>query len=317
MSSLNKDYCNVCNLSIIIVSFNTKDLISKCLSSLNKHITGIHYEVIVVDNNSADGSVELLEKEFSHLRLIKNNNNLGFAKANNQGISASKGKFVLLLNSDTELYDESIKKVIPFLEGNQNIGILGPNLINMDGSVQLFSCGYFPTLLRVFTQFFGISRMFKTFKCFKGINKYALNKSEYVDWVSGAAMFIRRDLIDKIGMLDERFFMYLEDLEFCLRAKKAGADVFFKDDVYIKHVGMGSSRGRENMLAMKRKWISNMLTFCNMTIQSKIARKLAKFFIVCGIFVRLIGNSIFAGFRKSRLEELKYNVSMLEVLFQK
>lgn len=217
------------NISVIIVSFNTKKLLRKCLASIEKMETGDwRLETIVIDNASFDGSPEMIKKEFSQVKLIANKKNQGFAKANNQALQQAQGEYCLLLNSDTEVKSESLEKLIEFAQNHPEAGVIGARLLNPDGSIQP-SAYHFPTLWRA-------------------INEYWLDKKgEYekyapagikpieVEAVTGAAMLIPKRTIKKICLLDERYFMYFEDLDYCQRVRQVGLNVYYLPKAEILH----------------------------------------------------------------------------------
>ncbi len=200
-------------LSIIIVSFNTKDLLRSCLQSICSTITTVAYEIIVVDNNSKDGSPKMIENEFKDLRLIKNEDNYGFAKANNQAIKIAKGKYLLLLNSDTILIDGAIENLNKFIDEKPNAAAVGPKVINFDETLQ--SKGYsFPSILLALITFFRFPKFLSEKKIAHWFPKYFWNENDIrqVDWISGCCMLIRREVINKIGMLSEDFLLQMARL---------------------------------------------------------------------------------------------------------
>jgi GT2 family glycosyltransferase len=222
------------DLSVIIVNYNTKKLLLDCLDSIVKQTQNINYEIIVVDNASIDGSVEEIQSRScgTKFKIIINKSNLGYAKANNIGIRQANGKWILLLNTDTKIVDNALKKLVDFSEGKQNLGVLGPKLLNPDDSAQL-STARFLTLPNVFLWLFTGDRFL-----------YSSPKSAVqTDWVMGSAFLIKREVIDKVGLLDEKFFMYVEEQEWCYRIKKAGFEVWFYPGAEIFHLVRGSSPG--------------------------------------------------------------------------
>ncbi|KKR32300.1 MAG: Glycosyltransferase/rhamnosyltransferase [Candidatus Gottesmanbacteria bacterium GW2011_GWC2_39_8] len=232
-------------LSVIIVSFNTKTLLSNCLSSLVKYYDPSFFEVIVVDNNSTDGSPEMVVRDFPQFKLIKNNENKGYAKANNTGIYKAKGKFILLLNSDTEFTDGNLSKSVRFMEDHPKTGALGVKLINADGSLQ-YSAGYFPVLVRVFFWMFfldDIPFVSKFFKSYHQENPEFYSKIQNTDWVTGAFFLFNRDIITKSGLIDEKIFMYGEEVEWCYRIKKSGYKVCYYPEVKVMHLKGASGVG--------------------------------------------------------------------------
>lgn len=218
------------DLSVIIVNFNTKDLLRQCLNSVFKQTDGINFEVIVVDNASADGSAGMTKKEFSQAKLIKNAKNLGFAQANNQAFRQAQGEFVLLLNSDTTIKDNALAKLVKFGRSQPDLGIAGPKLLNPDTTVQA-SAGRFYTLpVTVISLLRGDQFL-----------RISPDKVSRVDWVSGACFLIKKEVIERIGLLDEKFFMYVEEMEYCYRAKKAGYQTYFYPQAKVIHRVGGSS----------------------------------------------------------------------------
>jgi len=225
------------SLSIIIVNWNTAKLLRDCLDSLKLdppiRRMKLEIEVIVVDNGSTDGSIDEMqsfktsEKQNINLKIIKNKGNLGFSKAVNQGIKESTGEVVLLLNSDTIVKKGALKELLDFEEKVGSV-VVGARMLNPDGTVQ-GSCFYFPTVKRAILEYWLKKKNY--------FSKYApagLDSVE-VEAVSGGAMLISRVLIDKIGMLDERYFMYFEDLDFCRRVRKAGYKIYYLPTAEIIH----------------------------------------------------------------------------------
>ena len=230
---------NKVTLSIIIISYNTKELLKQCIESIVSNIAKpLSYEIIVVDNNSQDGSVKMLKK--LKLKIIVNNDNVGFAKANNQGIKIAKGKYILLLNSDTIVLDNALNLLVDYLEKNPDIAVLGPKLLNTDRTPQS-SVGSFPSLPVVANMLF-----FEHFIPNRFV-RWSPKTTRAVDWVMGAALMSKREIFDKIGGLDENIFMYMEELEWCCRVKKNGYKIHFYPQAKIVHLGQGSSKtGRKN-----------------------------------------------------------------------
>jgi hypothetical protein len=221
------------SVSIIIASFNTKALLKKCLASIKGG-----EEIIVVDNGSTDGSTQMVEKEFPKVKLIKNQKNLGFGAANNQGMKAAQGDYLLLLNSDTLIKDEAPLKMASFLAQNPQAGVVGCRLLNPNGTRQA-SAGPFPSLKVTFVMLFWEHWL-------KNLVRASFVKTTEVDWVMGAALMIRREVVKKAGLMDEGIFMYMDEVEWCYRIKKAGFKVFFYPGASIIHLFGGSSQtGRE------------------------------------------------------------------------
>lgn len=235
------------DLSVIVVSYNTKNLLKQCLDSVFKYTKGINFEIIVVDNASKDGSVEMIEK--LQVKLIANQTNLGFAAANNQALRQAQGKYLLLLNSDTVLVENSLKKMIDWLEKNKKVGISSCQLVYEDNSLQRTG-GYFPNLLRIFSWMFFIDdlpflkEIIKPFHPHESrtgwLSSRYFQKQHFQDWVTGAFFLVRKKVVDQIGLLDEKFFMYVEEVEFCYRAKQAGWQVIYLPITKIVHLSQKS-----------------------------------------------------------------------------
>ncbi len=227
-------------LSIIIVNWNTKDLLKNCLESLAEDYVRLGgCEVIVVDNGSDDGSVSMVKKlrvKNYELKIIENKENLGFSIGNNIGIKKAKGDYIMLLNTDTIIGKGSIAKLISYLDCHDEVAIVGPKLLNSDGTVQA-NCGRFPDLIvsfvMLFKEHFGGSDFVRT----------SPEKSMFVDWLMGAAFMTRKDVFDKVGGLDEEIFMYMEEVDWFYRANKVGFKAYFLKEAEITHLGRGSSKG--------------------------------------------------------------------------
>ena len=227
------------NLSIIILSFNTKDILDNCLKSILKNSKEIDMEIIVIDNHSTDGSPEFISMNYPNIILIENDSNEGFSKANNQGIKIAKGKYILLLNSDTLVEKDSLKDLVNFMESHKEIGVVGPQLLNTDHSKQA-SVGRFPDLLSVFIMLF-----FEHWQQNRFV-RTSFDKLTEADWVMGAALMIRKNILEKTGLLDENIFMYYDEVEWCYRIKKAGFKVYYYPKPKIVHLWQKSSQsGRE------------------------------------------------------------------------
>lgn len=218
--------------SIIILSYNTKDLLHKCLTGLLNHLPKEKTEVIVVDNASKDESVTMIKNEFPAVILMENSKNLGFGAGINRGVEKARGKYLLFLNSDAMVHDASIERMIELLESDEQIGVAGGLLKYPDGKVQR-SYGAFYTLPSVC-------------KMLLLGDKGELwgrteDKPKSVDWVSGGFMLIRKEIFDTINGFDPYFFMYVEDMELCYRVKQLGYTVYVCPNAVVTHEGHGSS----------------------------------------------------------------------------
>ncbi len=230
-------------LTVIIVTYNSEEYIQQCVSSIYKKKNEIKYEVIIVDNSSNDSTVSVIQNVYPEVILIKNNQNVGFAKANNQAIKTAKGKYLLLLNPDTQITDETIEKFYSFMQNgeNENIWCVGGILIDENNNFQ-FSFGRFPRLFDVFFEQFGFHKIFKNYylKEILQLNKCIPSDNINVDFVSGACMFLRTKLLDEIGLFDESFFLTYEETELAFRASKKGYKAIILSDLFLKHRGQKS-----------------------------------------------------------------------------
>ncbi len=230
------------DLSVIIVNWNTKKLLEDCLVSIIKFTKYLDFEVIVVDNGSNDGSQRMVQNKFPKVKLIQNKDNLGFAKANNIGIKSATGKYILLLNSDTYLIENSLQKLVEFAKKQNNLGVLVPQLLNSDKSIQQ-SIGFFPNLPQIFfwMTFIDDLPFGQILKPYHVDHDVFYQSEQKIDWATGAAMFVPKNVIQKAGFLDEQIFMYGEDVEWCYRIKKAGFQIIYTPISKIVHIGRGSS----------------------------------------------------------------------------
>lgn len=223
-------------LSVIVVSWNVSKLLNVSLETLRRDIAGIDAEVFVVDNASADGSADMVRKLHSWVHLLANDSNLGFAAANNQALKLAKGEYVLLLNPDTEVRAGAIPRLIEFLENHPKAGIVAPQLINSDGSIQR-SCRAFPTFLAMLYELVGLSKLFPNNPAFGAYKMLDFNHEELreVDQPEGACLLLRRKVIDEVGSLDEGFFMLFEEVDWCYRIKKSGWEIWFDPEAKVVH----------------------------------------------------------------------------------
>lgn len=252
------------DLSVIVVSYNTKDLILQTLSSVRSsltNVTGISYEVIVVDNGSTDGSIQELKKLNGHeIKLIENGMNTGFGAANNRAAMKASGKYLLFLNSDTIVKNVNFKKLLAIMDERQDIGVLTVKLNLPDGSVDPASHRGFPTLWRSFTYFSKLERLTTSVpllnRLFGGyhLTYMDLNTEHEIDCPSGAFFLTRKELFDKVGGFDEAFFMYAEDIDLAWRIKEAGYRIWYYPYMSIVHIKGQSGRKAGDM---KKKSVTN------------------------------------------------------------
>ncbi|CAM2940673.1 glycosyltransferase family 2 protein [Paenibacillus sediminis] len=232
------------DVSILIVNYNTRELTMNCLDSVYASKTDYTYEVIVVDNASTDGSTAAIEERFPEVKLIPNNDNVGFAKANNQGMDIASGRYTLLLNSDTIVQPDTLQTMVSFMDEHPGVGASGCKVILPDGSLDKACKRGFPTPSASFYYAFGFSKLFPHNPRF---NQYQLgyldpNEAYPVDCLVGAFMLVRQEVIQQVGKLDETFFMYGEDIDWCYRIKQAGWEIHYYPATYIVHYKGASSR---------------------------------------------------------------------------
>jgi GT2 family glycosyltransferase len=236
------------DLSIIIVNYNVKEFLQNLIHSIEKASNNITKEIIVIDNASNDGSVELIREKFPNIKLIANHTNLGFGKANNLGLKEAKGKYILLINPDTIVAEDTFEKMINFFEEHKEVGLAGCKILNPDGSLQLACRRSFPGPWTSFTKVTGLSTLLPRSKWFARYNLTYLdeNQNHEVDAISGSFMMMRKEVYEKVGGFDEQFFMYGEDLDLCYRIQKAGFKVFYVHNAKIIHY-KGESTKRSSL----------------------------------------------------------------------
>lgn len=273
------------DVSIIIVNYNSTELLKICINSIEKFTNSINYEIIVVDNSSMLGHVDELLKFHDRITLIKNDINRGFGAANNQGVEVANGKYILLLNNDTILFENSIKKVFDFAESLDGNEIIGCKLLNEDKSVQK-SVYDFPKLLNVFTSNFFLYLLFPKSKYF---NKYHLmnkgiSRITEVDVVTGAFIFMSRKSYEVLGGFDERFFFYMDDTDLCYRHKHNNGKVIYFPETSIIHLKGKSAKG-ESWFKNKHQSISTIKFFQKHFFGLEFLLML--FFHYAGVLVRI------------------------------
>jgi GT2 family glycosyltransferase len=244
------------DLSIIIVNWNTRDLLQRCIESVYQTAADIEFEVLVVDNHSLDGSAEMVASTFPQVELIRNNENVGFARANNQAIRVSRGRFVLLLNSDAALLPATARSMLDVFEQEPRVGVVGAQLLNPDGTFQ-GSYADFPSLpgelllaSRVASIVYGPS--------YPSYPVHRSQRDRLVDWVSGACLMVRREAMAGVGLLDEDYFMYTEETDWCYRMKQSGWLVYYCAGARVLHWASQSSKRvpeRRRGMVYRSKWL--------------------------------------------------------------
>jgi GT2 family glycosyltransferase len=249
------------DVSIIVVNWNTKDLLRDCLTSVYECAGAVDFEIIVVDNASTDGSAEMLKNEFKDVILIENIENRGFAAANNQGMAVAKGRYVLLLNSDTVVLDSCIAKTVCFADANPQAAVIGCRVLNPDHTLQP-TCFMFPSLLNMLLSSTYLYKLFPKNRFFgrEHMTWWDTSDVREVDYVRGCFMLVRREGIEQVGMMDERFFMYSEETDWCYRFKKGGWKVVFTPKADIIHL-LGASTKKRRAEMTLQVWGSLLLFF--------------------------------------------------------
>ena len=241
------------DISVCMVALNVRDFIRDCLHSLRQSSSGLSIEVIIVDNHSTDGTLEILKSEFLSgdsplpVRLVENSQNEGFVRPTNQGMRLAAGRYLLWLNPDTIIHPGALDQLVDFMESHPDVGICGPKVLNRDGSMQKPCRRGVSRPWATFSYFSGLSRLFPKSKLFGGylLNYMDEDATHEVDGVSGSCMFIRRAVVDQIGYVDEQFFAYQDDADYCFQAQKAGWKIYYVPTARITHFGgQGGSRAQ-------------------------------------------------------------------------
>ena len=223
-------------LSIVVVNWNTREFLCACIRSIYATLDAISFEIIVVDNASHDGSAEMVSSDFPEVLLVRNDENVGFAAANNIGLRRARGEFVMLLNPDTALCPGSVHRMLDFAKSRPDVGMVGPKLVSSDGSLQI-NGQRFPTFLREVMCLTRLSRVFRRYHD----SRLAWCREDFdinaeVDALAGACMLVRKAVVDTVGLLDEAFFLYYEDTDWCCRIKKAGWKIWYLGGAQVVHV---------------------------------------------------------------------------------
>ncbi len=233
------------DVSIVIVSYNVANRTNDCIVSVKTETTCL-YEIIVVDNNSQDNSVEVLRANYPDVRLIQNTYNAGFAKANNQAFREARGRYIFMLNPDTVVLDKAIDRLVQFMDEHLYAGACGPKVLNSDMTLQP-NCHHYPSVLMRLIEHSGFNRRFPQNRFFgkEFMTYWNYNEVREIDWITGCAIMLRKRVLDQIGMLDENYFMYTEEVDICYRIKKKGFKIVFCPTAKIIHYWGESSLKEE------------------------------------------------------------------------
>lgn len=229
------------DLSIIIVNYNTKEFLKKCINSIVENVKSVSYEIIIVDNSSSDGSsseILKIKNKISNTQIILNKDNVGFSKANNQGIKImQKNKYVLFLNPDTVMQNQTIEEMIKFMDSHKDAGAATCRLIMLNGKIDDASHRGFPTPWNSFSHFLGLSRIFPKSRIFSGYNLGWMNFNSIhkIDILAGAFMLVRRIAGEEVGWWDEDYFFYGEDIDFCFELKQKNWKIYYVPTVFVTH----------------------------------------------------------------------------------
>ncbi len=251
---------NNLDLSIIIVSWNTRDCLHDCLVSIFQAAGSLTLEIIVADNASEDSSAEMVQRDFPSVRLVQNKANLGFAAACNQGLALSQAHYVMLLNPDTLIVDNALQALVSYMDTHPDVGLVAPQILNQEGVVQP-SCYEYPSLLNTF---FEATLLFRLFPRSSLFGRYRLagwphDKEREIDWAAGSALLARREAIEQVGPLDEGYFMYAEDIDWCYRFHQLGWQVRFYPGAQVIHLENRSASQQPD--AMKTEWVRSRMRY--------------------------------------------------------
>ncbi len=243
------------DLTIVIVNFNTRSLVLNCIEGIGRFCEDLDYEIIVVDNDSEDGSVEAIKERFPNVFVIANDDNRGLSAANNQGIQESRGRYIVLLNSDTELYENSFFKLIQWMDAHSDYAVISPKILDQEDKVSSMR-------LRQDTPRDALQKTLGWFNVDKEFLEMGTLETKEVEVVGGSCLFIRRSLFEQIGLLDENYFLYNEEDDLCRRARNVGSRICFFADTGVRHlVGQSTHQSRIREKVILETYKSNLYFF--------------------------------------------------------
>jgi GT2 family glycosyltransferase len=300
------------DVSVIIVNYKTKELTTNCIKSVYASKTGYSFEIILVDNASSDGSVEAIRSHFPDVRIIESKENVGFARANNMAAKIAVGRYLYILNSDTEIENDVIEKLVAYGDLNEDAGIIGTKVVFPSGELQE-NYYKFPSLLSELVFFLiGIIKM-KDWSIFH-LNKYErylLNEPREVDVIAGCSLIVKRKVYEQIGLFNEKFFMYYEDGEFCYRVKKSGYKSIYLPTVLVTHIHMGTSKGNARNFKLLASCFKSACIYFR-CIKNSFYALLFKVICFVAWFIELILLRLL--FVITKKEKIKSKINMLKAL---
>lgn len=304
----------MCDLSIIIVNWNTRGLLRKCLRSIYNNTKKLTFEVFVIDNASRDGSVEMVKKEFPQARLARNKENLGFARGNNQGFLQTKGKYVLVLNPDTEVIDDVFLKMVEYLKSNKEVGAVGPRFIYPDGTFQRYHYR-FPTFISILTTWFlprSVAYKLRPTRAYLMLDD-DFSKVIEVPQPAGSCLMVRRGLFSEEDFMDEQFPIFFNDVDLCRRIYKKGLKIFVLPEAEIVHYkGKGGLEQGKKSLFLSAEYFLSMIDYFS-KYEGAVKADLLRIFISLGFLIRTI--AFFIGYicRLERKEEFRYEAARFHI----
>ncbi len=300
-------------ISVILVSYNTAQMSVDALDCLFRSEGDFELEVFVIDNASQDNSVDLISSKYPDIKLLKNETNVGFGRANNQALPFIKGDYVLLLNTDAFVDQDSIQKSVDYMNNNLRCGVLGARLLSRNGELQP-SCRYFPSPFNLFAERTGLSTLLPAIKLVDDPN-FNQELTQGCDWVPGCYYMVRKEVVNTVGLFDPLYFLYSEEVDHCFSVKKAGWDVAYCADVKVVHIG-GESAKSVGEISMVSRQVPHL------QIESELLYFRKNHGIVGMIFHLILSNiadilqSIKDLIRLRGVDKIKYNVKRIAAFWQ-